>query len=121
MRGERVQRGRQFPEHDGPRPAGCGQHGNRGQVPAGADHQGRGRERRLGLRAQGRAVHAHDGDHAAVTHSGLVAATTRAPLKSTIATSAVSLPWPARSSTDLTRWHNSSPAGRSSSSRCQIS
>ena len=57
----------------------------------------------------------------AVTHPGLVAATTRDPLKSTIATSAVSLPWPARSSTARTRWHSSSPAGRSSPSRCQIS
>ena len=82
--------------------------GGLGQVAFGSDDQlGSGQQLGVGRRA----VVAQDRDHAA-THCGWVAATTRRPVKSTIATSAASAPSVKRCRTSATCVQSRSPARR---------
>lgn len=82
------------------------------QVPPTSHDQGRPGEPLLRNRAQWGAVEPDHGDHAAATQAGSVAATTRAPCGSTIATFAGSPQ--KRVSTEATRPQSRSPASRNS-------
>src|SRR5205823_7444985 len=80
-----------------------------GQMPGGADDEFGGGDAFGGAGRQRGSQHA---DHP--TQSGTVAATTVRPVKSTIATSALTALSPNRTSTSRTRAHSASPAARSS-------